>query len=316
MAENAFTLFPNLPSELRLLIWDSTLVPRVFRVGIGVNAKTAVADWSPDGNPVALRVCAESRAVALQRLTVSLPIYQYHEESALRFAKRYLDPDVDVVAVDCRFGSEGDRAWGSANADFRALMSALKAVEPVGGGSATRTKACVRRIALPRRWWLSRWSRPDFGRTSRLLFRELRQIFILPDPGSVSESQEEAGSTDVTGNGESEPLLPPRAREQHIASGWKIESREDGLEVTQPGSEVSTRIRDRGPQLDWIMESCAQLPKPPPGDSFFKIPPDVAYGTGPDCMPGFTPQRNLGVPVIQPRRSGLRAGPPTVSEGN
>ncbi|RWA04178.1 hypothetical protein EKO27_g10923, partial [Xylaria grammica] len=158
--------------------------------------------------------------------------------------------------------------------------------------------------------------RPDLGRTSRLLFGELRQIFILPDPSSASESQEEAGSTAMAENGESEPLLPPRAREQHIASGWKIESREDGLEVTQPGSEVSTRIRDRGPQLAWIMESWAQLPKPSPGDSFFKMPPDVAYGTGPDCMPGFIPKRELGVPVIHPSRGGLRAGPSTVPEGN
>ncbi|KAI1119726.1 hypothetical protein F5Y10DRAFT_273792 [Nemania abortiva] len=305
---SAFPLFANLPKELRLRIWACTLSPRIFRIGLGPGSKSAIADWSPSANPVALRVCAESRAEALRYLSLSVFVYQFHSASALRFAKRYIDPDADILAIDARFGRERDSAWGRINGDFRQLMSILRTLWPAADGDGRRTapraRRNVRRVALPGRWWRSRWTEPEeLGVVANHFFRELREIFILPDPypnSSAPEEQPSAESNAVAeGEDKFEALLSLQAREILTDLGWEVQTREDGLEIAKPESKASTRIRHCPPELARMID---RVPlKPSPEDTFFKRDPDVEYPDGRTCMPGPTPRRNPATLTRRPR---------------
>jgi hypothetical protein len=78
---SSFTLFPELPSELRLKIWRTSLPgPRVvgiqYKIGYesGLDGKMiqAFAGWkSPDPVPIVLHACHESREEALKRFHLS-----------------------------------------------------------------------------------------------------------------------------------------------------------------------------------------------------------------------------------------------------
>ena len=118
MCEQGFPRFATLPKEIRLQIWEATLEPKLLRIGIGNKTTSLVSAWSPQRNPIALSVCAESRARALGFYTPKVPIYKYHELSALRFAVRYIDPEHDLVLVDPSFRSETSSNWGRMNGDF------------------------------------------------------------------------------------------------------------------------------------------------------------------------------------------------------
>ncbi|KAH6603970.1 hypothetical protein Trco_007416 [Trichoderma cornu-damae] len=68
MAEETFSLYA-LPFEIRALIWEATLPPpRIFHVKGTENAclKKVLAFHNSHVPPIALRICAESRAVALR----------------------------------------------------------------------------------------------------------------------------------------------------------------------------------------------------------------------------------------------------------
>lgn len=95
--------FSGLPKELRLLIWDATMEPKFLRIGIGKGNRTTADTWSPYGNPVALRVCVESRKRALERYTLPIGINRYHKDlpTGLAAAKRYIDPERDVLFCTC-----------------------------------------------------------------------------------------------------------------------------------------------------------------------------------------------------------------------
>ncbi|KAK5624980.1 hypothetical protein RRF57_000696 [Xylaria bambusicola] len=64
---NTFHLFLQLPAEVRLLIWEATLVPRVVRVGFGrlyIDEKALCLRsrlMSPTPIPAILHTCKESR---------------------------------------------------------------------------------------------------------------------------------------------------------------------------------------------------------------------------------------------------------------
>ncbi|KAI2617733.1 hypothetical protein GGS26DRAFT_576157 [Hypomontagnella submonticulosa] len=81
----AFTLFPRLPPELRLMIWKEALVYESSRHYIACGShrakrkieKTGYSVWlrpTPDIASVILRVCCESRALALEFYPNVLPV--------------------------------------------------------------------------------------------------------------------------------------------------------------------------------------------------------------------------------------------------
>ncbi|KAI0103925.1 hypothetical protein GGR51DRAFT_236197 [Nemania sp. FL0031] len=295
---STFPLFAALPKELRLHIWTLTLPPQLFRIGLGSRAKTRVSDWSASKNPTALLICHESRAAALAHLTLPVPIYQFHPFSNLRFARRFLSADSDIVFLDCQFGAVGDAAWGSVNADYRAVMSLLKVLEPADDPRRMPgLKHSIRRVALPARWWLSRWALhgPDVDAGASGFFYRLREIFIVPSPSDDTDRNSSSNnalvpqyspSPALTPTGEEsdyvdETLMPSRAREILLGLGYKIKTIRDGLEILKPLAGGITHVRHCPPELLNMIESLPR--KPSPDDSFLKLDPDVVYRDGRPC---------------------------------
>ncbi|KAI1450105.1 hypothetical protein F5Y02DRAFT_172536 [Annulohypoxylon stygium] len=103
----SFTRFPDLPTELRLKIWDETFEPRVIEVHLD-RFMDLIADskgrsnplrWSSNcSNPVALFVCFESRKQACSRFPVILPVFRLG--AGKRPIPRHIrfDPTLDMLA--------------------------------------------------------------------------------------------------------------------------------------------------------------------------------------------------------------------------
>ncbi|CAK7203884.1 hypothetical protein SEUCBS139899_006634 [Sporothrix eucalyptigena] len=108
----SFTRFPDLPTELRLKIWQLSFVPRVVEVhrrkshyadGDRSSASAKWQSWS--SNPPALAVCYESRTLALEhyaaniRLAVNTPCERAGEARLDLHRRLYLAPHVDTLVV-------------------------------------------------------------------------------------------------------------------------------------------------------------------------------------------------------------------------
>ncbi|KAI0896015.1 hypothetical protein F4806DRAFT_49119 [Annulohypoxylon nitens] len=103
----SFTRFPDLPTELRLKIWDETLEPRVVEVHLeefidlfpDSNGRSHPFRWSSTSrNPVALFVCFESRKQACSRFPVVLSVFRLG--AGKRPIPRHIrfDPASDMLA--------------------------------------------------------------------------------------------------------------------------------------------------------------------------------------------------------------------------
>lgn len=89
-----FHLFPELPTELRLQIWEKALQPRLVNID----------DLSGDRGPSILRVNHESRRV-------SRPKYENFRATRVRDDENvgfFINPAMDVFSV-CQFGEEHNR---------------------------------------------------------------------------------------------------------------------------------------------------------------------------------------------------------------
>ncbi|KAI0834703.1 hypothetical protein F5Y06DRAFT_150314 [Hypoxylon sp. FL0890] len=110
-----FTLFPSLPAELRIKIWNESFLPRVvelhsqrFTVRKGrkwvLNDKVLIRymekiEWvSNCSNPAALSVCSESRTLAQNRYSVLLPVFRARSGKCIP-RTLYFDPSSDLLAV-------------------------------------------------------------------------------------------------------------------------------------------------------------------------------------------------------------------------
>lgn len=97
-ARISFTLFPKLPTEVRLMIWKMTLPgPRAFELRSNYYFDMRAGDGyatSTDPQPVNLMVCRESRNEALKIYTVIFP-------AAIATAKCYFDPALDILFLSC-----------------------------------------------------------------------------------------------------------------------------------------------------------------------------------------------------------------------
>ncbi|KAI1376540.1 hypothetical protein F4677DRAFT_81217 [Hypoxylon crocopeplum] len=97
-----FTLFPSLPPELRIKIWNESLLPRVvvahwqsITAANGFNKLELVSSCS---NPAVLSVCSEARMVARHHFSVRLPIF-VSKRDELSSRLLYLNPTSDLLAI-------------------------------------------------------------------------------------------------------------------------------------------------------------------------------------------------------------------------
>ncbi|KAI1400870.1 hypothetical protein F4819DRAFT_355440 [Hypoxylon fuscum] len=102
-----FTLFPSLPAELRIQIWNASFLPRVVELHLSSvlagqlvegSAFERLTMWlSKCSNSAALSVCSEARTLAQAHFAVVLPL------STLRIGigpcprRLYLDPTSDLL---------------------------------------------------------------------------------------------------------------------------------------------------------------------------------------------------------------------------
>ncbi|ELR07779.1 hypothetical protein VC83_01113 [Pseudogymnoascus destructans] len=103
-----FKFFPNLPSEIRLMVWNFCLPgPRVLDVKmrrIFFRASTGKVTNSPRfmsslDHPVILHICSESRSVALKHYTLAFP-NTMRLKTKTSPAQIYIDFSIDMVWFD------------------------------------------------------------------------------------------------------------------------------------------------------------------------------------------------------------------------
>lgn len=287
---------------MRDQIWDATLEPKLLRVGIGgAGARSPVARWSPRGNPVALRVCTESRARALRRYTLAVPVYGRRPpppgawrdkwSASCGLARRYIDPERDLVFFDPRIGSvssslpsatAGVADWIQTNRDFRQLMDGFlreTAWRPACSGGGDRanknTGKRVQRIAFPRWWWQFRCRRGDMCVRPPTFFGEISEIYIVEDLSlspAAEEAQAQAKKRAEDGGDTSLASLVP---EYLTTCGWEIRREGRSVVVTEPGSCTDVRIQDLfDAPLDQLDLSIEEFTR---GDSFVSQEPDALY---------------------------------------
>jgi hypothetical protein len=82
-----FTLFPQLPKELRLKIWEFAQEPRIVEV---CQTQDSAAFYSPTALPMLLHISRESRHIALQNYALSFP-------NGDQPATIYYNPSIDIL---------------------------------------------------------------------------------------------------------------------------------------------------------------------------------------------------------------------------
>src|ERR1700753_4110696 len=99
-----FHLFPELPAELRLMVWEHTRIPRLLH--LKYMQTRAVLTLHPKLNipfiPVAFHVCRESRDVAQRRYKLLVL------STSSKFQSRvYVDFGLDLIYFNNRFNRFG-----------------------------------------------------------------------------------------------------------------------------------------------------------------------------------------------------------------
>ncbi|KAI1847251.1 hypothetical protein JX265_013569 [Neoarthrinium moseri] len=155
-----FTLFPELPTELRLKIWRLSLTPRVVELH-SRRAHYAMSDnakWhSSCGNPAALSVCWESRDEAWSFYSVALPI---GDDDRLERVL-YINPACDTVVV------LGDL-------DYRRLLDLFVTI-----ATLDPTRVGLRRLGLSIACWAHGFAGATLRIWARSLFSELKQFYMV-----------------------------------------------------------------------------------------------------------------------------------------
>lgn len=157
-----FTLFPSLPTELRVKIWHATFEPRILELHSGRNHYQLPDDalWCSDcGNPVTLSICQESRVEALFFYAVALPLGDRNGDLTHRII--YFNPAIDTIAL---LGYTGYNR-------LRNMFEMVDSLDPDRMG--------LQRIALS----ISGWRHDYAGQMLRLwskgLFRNLERFMLL-----------------------------------------------------------------------------------------------------------------------------------------
>ncbi|KAI1270441.1 hypothetical protein F5Y18DRAFT_13214 [Xylariaceae sp. FL1019] len=289
--EIAIAQFSLLPPELRFQIWHMTMEPRLLCINVGFcKTVTPVANWSPHGNPIALRVCQESRALAIARYPIAWGIYDCSRRrtSAYRFAKRYINLQDDIVLIDVAVSSRPHRRdahrWRYDHYHFLVACLTTRGIDP-NGPIISRN---LRNLALSDSFWFARVLPQGGLKVCEQLFGNPREVYILS--GLTSEEQRDCAMNRT---------LFILNRQCLQAPGWKIKLEEHTVQVT--------RITETGNCISHIHWGNAgrfserDFPSgEPQSDTLGKEPPprDVAGGyayhaLGPDSMPFDTQQSKI-----------------------
>jgi len=106
--KRTFTVFPNLPFELRTKIWGFTTPAKVIVHALqGFPYRYRIGPYKrPDGVPSILHACQESRFEFLHRdgVTKEHPTYAFLEVSSSEFPASgvFLAPDYDILVAETR----------------------------------------------------------------------------------------------------------------------------------------------------------------------------------------------------------------------
>jgi hypothetical protein len=95
-----FTLFPLLPTELRLAIWQASCHARILEIHYCPSQDRC---FTPSKPPVILSVCRESRHEALSRIYAKAFGTRTHPSGSIYFA-----PDLDILYIPRYYEEEGD----------------------------------------------------------------------------------------------------------------------------------------------------------------------------------------------------------------
>ena len=171
-----FTLFPKLPKELRIKVWQfAAREPRIVEVCQSQDAQyitygTPRDDWdsknsapfySPTALPVILHINVESRTIALEHYSISFP----HDSHP---AQIYYNPAVDILYFP---------AWC-----FRYHIDHFEFVTP------PEIKNTIRRIAIDNLVWFSGWEDGTINNQIHIdQFKNLEEMLL------VTREPDEAG---------------------------------------------------------------------------------------------------------------------------
>ncbi|KAH8204765.1 hypothetical protein TruAng_001099 [Truncatella angustata] len=159
---DAFGLFPALPAELRLKIWNATFEPRVLELHSkrGHYAMPVSAHWCSDcGNPVTLSLCHESREEALAFYTIALPVGDENGDPTKRLL--YMNPAVDTVAL------LGDMGYSR----LRHLFQSVMGMDPEKRG--------FQRVGLSISSWAHEYAGEMLQLWAKALFKDLEHFMLL-----------------------------------------------------------------------------------------------------------------------------------------
>ncbi|KAI0148806.1 hypothetical protein GGR57DRAFT_230039 [Xylariaceae sp. FL1272] len=221
----AIAQFSLLPPELRFQIWHMTMEPRLLRVNVGFcKTVTPVADWSPYGNPIALRVCQESRALALARYPIAWGVYDCSRRrtSAYRFAKRYINLQDDIVLIDVAVSNRPHRRdahrWRYDHYHFLVACLTAPGVDPSGAPISRN----LRNLALSAHFWFARVLPQGGLKVCEQLFSNSREVYIVSELKSEEQRDRALSRTLFSIN-----------RQCLRAPGWKVELEEHTVKVTR-----------------------------------------------------------------------------------
>ncbi|CAG8974127.1 hypothetical protein HYALB_00002763 [Hymenoscyphus albidus] len=136
-----FPCFPNLPPELRCIVWEfACYYPRTIRISRAIIDTTA--SWnlvSSDRDPGTLLACRGSRSIAMQFYKPLLSASQF------QFTTISFNPTVDIVSIDVSraLAEHGD---------------AIPVEQPISGRLATGAAAAIERLDLRFSSWFKIWN--------------------------------------------------------------------------------------------------------------------------------------------------------------
>ncbi|KAH8195041.1 hypothetical protein TruAng_010796 [Truncatella angustata] len=218
--------------------------PKLLTIIIGSDGdskvKSDVTQWSPHKNPVALGICTESRARALLRYTMKVPIYRWHGLSVRNEARRYIDPKHDLVLILPTADTARRHEYNFLGKDLDTLLNCtLKKIELDQKGKRRFAQA-IQRLAIPSRWWRDRFSNKAMRAFAVTCFAIPREIYLVEE---IASEQQDGDAQVAECSGNINSAMPESVKRRWQEPGWSVEYQEHAIKVVRPDSTI-VRVRD------------------------------------------------------------------------
>jgi hypothetical protein len=172
-----FHLFPLLPTELRLKIWEHTILPRVLKITSASDPLLILSDTrdrryrTPTPPPTILHVCQESRDISLSTYTLGFASEEFE-------VSIYIDYEIDSVYISSTvYTEEGYRS----DEGFKLWTWWLADMETEG----------IRQLAVDF-WLISQQERESFFEDLKHL-KNLRTLVVITGTVASDERREDLG---------------------------------------------------------------------------------------------------------------------------